>query len=100
MSEMSPDDIHAFLRETRIAKLAYLQPDGAPTIVPVWFEWDAGCIWISSFNSTRKNRELAANPRAAVVVDVALDAHRNMAVITTSVTKPAISEYLPGDRSP
>ncbi|MGH2633069.1 MAG: pyridoxamine 5'-phosphate oxidase family protein [Tepidiformaceae bacterium] len=40
MTEMTNDERDAFLHEARIAKLATLQSDGSPTIVPVWFEWD------------------------------------------------------------
>ncbi len=78
----SKEWVRTLLAQPVLARIATADlRSGQPHVVPVWFEWDAGCIWISSFNSTRKNRELAANPRAAVVVDVALDAHRNMAVI-------------------
>ena len=41
MTSMEPAALEAFLRETRIAKLAYLHANGSPTIVPIWFEWDA-----------------------------------------------------------
>jgi nitroimidazol reductase NimA-like FMN-containing flavoprotein (pyridoxamine 5'-phosphate oxidase superfamily) len=40
MASMTPGDVNAFLHETRIGKLSYLHPDGQPTIVPIWFEWD------------------------------------------------------------
>lgn len=74
--------VQALLAQPVLARIATADlRSGQPHVVPVWFEWDAGCVWISSFNSTRKNRELASNPRAAVVIDVALDAHRNQAVI-------------------
>ena len=40
MAEMTPSQRDDFLRETRIAKLATLNADGSPTIVPVWYDWD------------------------------------------------------------
>jgi len=40
-----------------------------PHVVPVWFYWDGGCLWISGFRSTRKFKELKLNPRCAVLVD-------------------------------
>lgn len=41
-----------------------------PHVVPVWFEWDGEAVWISSFDSTRKMRDLEGNPRVSFVVDV------------------------------
>lgn len=41
-----------------------------PHVVPVWFEWDGEGVWISSFDSTRKMRDLEGNPRVSFVVDV------------------------------
>ena len=42
-----------------------------PHVVPVWFEWDGERIWISSFRSTRKIREIMHNPLVSIVIDVA-----------------------------
>lgn len=44
-----------------------------PHVVPVWFEWDGEAVWISSFDSTRKMRDLEGNPRVSFVVDVDAD---------------------------
>jgi hypothetical protein len=52
-----------------------------PHVVPVWFEWDGENLWISSFSSTRKNRDLARNPYAAAVIDEAPSGVENWAVI-------------------
>jgi general stress protein 26 len=39
--------------------------------VPVWYEWDGESLWISTFRSTRKVRELAANPQCSIAIDSA-----------------------------
>jgi nitroimidazol reductase NimA-like FMN-containing flavoprotein (pyridoxamine 5'-phosphate oxidase superfamily) len=60
----------AFLRQPLIARLATCNPETLqPHVVPVWYEWDGGSIWISSFRSTRKVREIIQNPLASLVVD-------------------------------
>ncbi len=59
----------AFLRETRIAKLAYLQASGAPTIVPVWFEWDGSVARVFTSRGSRKAKRIAADPRVALSVE-------------------------------
>jgi general stress protein 26 len=62
--------VQAFLREPLIARLASCNPVTLqPHVVPVWYEWDGESIWISSFRSTRKVRELQANPLASLVID-------------------------------
>jgi PPOX class probable F420-dependent enzyme len=62
--------VRAFLQAPHIARLATCNPQTLqPHVVPVWYEWDGESAWISSFRSTRKVRELMANPRASLVVD-------------------------------
>jgi nitroimidazol reductase NimA-like FMN-containing flavoprotein (pyridoxamine 5'-phosphate oxidase superfamily) len=59
-----------FLHRPLIARLATCSPETLqPHVVPVWYEWDGDCIWISSFRSTRKIGEIRRNPRVSLVVD-------------------------------
>ncbi len=62
--------IDAVLAETVLARLATTNPKTMqPHVVPVWFLWDGDCVWISSFVSTRKIRELQHNPQGAVLIE-------------------------------
>ncbi|MEJ5312014.1 MAG: pyridoxamine 5'-phosphate oxidase family protein [Anaerolineae bacterium] len=64
--------IDTFLAAPLLARFATASPETLqPHVVPVWYEWDGETLWISSYESTRKIGELRANPRCAVVVDVA-----------------------------
>lgn len=66
----SQDWVQELLSRPILARLATADlRSGQPHVVPVWFEWDGGCLWISSFCSTRKNREIQRNPRVAVAID-------------------------------
>jgi hypothetical protein len=50
--------IESVLAEPVLARLATTNPKTMqPHVVPVWFMWEGGCVWISSFVSTRKIRE-------------------------------------------
>lgn len=69
MPEMTPGEVDAFLRETRIAKLAYLREGGAPTVVPVWFEWDGTVARVFTSRRSPKARWIAADPRVALSVE-------------------------------
>jgi PPOX class probable F420-dependent enzyme len=62
--------VRAFLDGAHLARLATCNPATLqPHVVPVWYEWDGELIWISSFRSTRKVREIRKNPRVSLVID-------------------------------
>lgn len=64
-------NVTEFLAGPHLARLATCNPESLqPHVVPVWYEWDGEFIWISSFRSTRKVREIGLNPRVSLVIDV------------------------------
>ena len=62
--------IEALLARPILARLATASPSGQPHVVPVWFLWEEGAAWVSSYQSTRKVKDLELNPRCALVVDL------------------------------
>ncbi len=74
--------IEQVLAEPVLARLATSNPKTMqPHVVPVWFMWDGECVWISSFVSTRKIRELKHNPRGAVLIESKQEAGKLTAVL-------------------
>jgi PPOX class probable F420-dependent enzyme len=69
MASMSSAEVDAFLKETRIGKLAYLATGGGPTIVPIWFEWDGEVARIFTSAGSRKVRRITEEPRVALSVE-------------------------------
>jgi hypothetical protein len=68
---LQPSWVSELLAGANLARLATCDPLSLqPHVVPVWYEWDGGSIWISSFRSTRKVRELKKNPLVSLVVDM------------------------------
>jgi len=61
--------IEALLAKPTLARLATASPSGQPHVVPVWFLWEEGAAWISSYQSTRKVKDLRRNPKCALIVD-------------------------------
>lgn len=65
-----PESVTEFLRESHLATLTTLRPDGSPHVVAVGFSWDpdAQLVRIITFAPSRKARNLLAQPgsRAAV----------------------------------
>ncbi|MCC6388827.1 MAG: TIGR03618 family F420-dependent PPOX class oxidoreductase [Dehalococcoidia bacterium] len=72
MASMSREQRDAFLREVRIAKLATLTAGGAPTVVPVWFEWDGVTARVFSSRSVQKVRNIQRDNRVALTVEEAV----------------------------
>lgn len=66
---MPPGELDAFLREPRIAKLATLNRDGSPNIVPVWFEWDGAAALVFTEATSAKVRRIRRDPLAALSVE-------------------------------
>ena len=62
--------VEEFLTRPLLGRLATASPDGQPHVVPVWFLWEDGAAWISSYRSTRKVIDLERNPKCALIVDV------------------------------
>lgn len=67
---LSREQINAYLDQPLLARMATASPETVqPHVVPVWYLWDGQSIWVHGHSSTRKFRELAANPRCSMVVD-------------------------------
>jgi pyridoxamine 5'-phosphate oxidase family protein len=71
--------------ERRLGRLATVQPDGLPHVVPVGWRYNAdlGTIDISgrNFAATKKFRNVAANPNVAFIVDDVLPPWRPRSVM-------------------
>ena len=54
---------------TRTGKLATVGADGTPHVVPIWFIEDNGTYVFSSGATTKKTRNIEANPKISLCVD-------------------------------
>jgi PPOX class probable F420-dependent enzyme len=69
MAAMTPEQRDAFLARPLIAKLATLNADGSPNVVPVWFEWWGGQALVFTSRGSPKVRRLARDNRVALSVE-------------------------------
>ncbi len=46
IGKLDNDEIEGFLAEAHIARLACLDADGWPYVVPCWHEWDGDAFWV------------------------------------------------------
>jgi PPOX class probable F420-dependent enzyme len=66
---MTKEELQAFLARPLVARLATVRPNGTPQIVPMWFLYEDGVMYMSTRTSAAKVKHLHKNPRVAVVVD-------------------------------
>ena len=63
------EPVDDFLRDRRIACLATEEPDGSAYLTAVWFLYEDGVVYVGTSGSSRKARNAAARPRAALMID-------------------------------
>lgn len=63
---LTPEEIADFLAGPVVARVATVDPDGAPYIAPVWQEWDGEAMWIVPRERTVWVQFLKQNPKVAV----------------------------------
>ena len=66
---MSQGEIEALLGEPRVSVLGTVDPDGSPALAPVWHLWRDGAAIVLTDRSSRKWRNIRANPRVSLCVD-------------------------------
>jgi PPOX class probable F420-dependent enzyme len=97
MRTMSTDEALAFLADgMRTGKLATTRADGAADVVPVWFVLDGDQIVFTCSGSSVKGRNLARDPRAALVVDDEAFPHAFVTVrgtVEMAVRPPDLREW-------
>ena len=67
---MTADEMQAFLARPLVAHLATVRANGSPQVVPMWFLYDNGVMYMSTRTWAAKVRHLRHNPHVAVEVDV------------------------------
>jgi hypothetical protein len=66
---MSAEEMHAFLAQPWIARVACLKPDGWPYVVPCWYHWDGVAFWVVPRAYSLWAHYMAVDSRVSVVVD-------------------------------
>ena len=76
IGKMSADEIDRFLAEPFLARVACLDDDHWPYVVPCWYHWDHAALWLVPRARSAWAHHLAARPRCAVTIDEASGADR------------------------
>lgn len=86
---LTPEDLHDYLMEQRTVRLATSTPDGRPQVVPLWFVWVDGTLFLNTTLGNLTVRNLEANPAASAVIDDGLSYSELRGVILTGVVERA-----------
>lgn len=62
-------DIERRLQKEHNLWLATVRPNGAPHLVPIWFVWAAGKIYLCTGADSVKVRNLMQNPRVSLALE-------------------------------
>jgi len=67
---LTPAEQREFFNRPLLARLATTRPDGAPYVVPLWFEWDAadGAFWLVIRERARFVPHLLREPRVCLSI--------------------------------
>jgi PPOX class probable F420-dependent enzyme len=81
MPKLSNSEIETFLSErNHLARIATVQPDGVPSVVPVWFICEDGKILITPRKHSAFLANLRRAPRAAITIDEEAGSYRKVLI--------------------
>lgn len=68
---LDPEEFNSFLNEGFLARLATMDGNGYPYIVPIWFEWEPneGIFWIIARERSKWAQMIIDNPKVALSID-------------------------------
>jgi nitroimidazol reductase NimA-like FMN-containing flavoprotein (pyridoxamine 5'-phosphate oxidase superfamily) len=66
---LSEEEMEGFLREQQTARVATVGPDGLPHVVPLWFVWHDGSLYLNSTLGNPTVENLLRTGTAAAVMD-------------------------------
>ena len=67
---LSDDELAELLRGAHTMRVGTVSPDGWPHVVPLWFVWHRGAIWVNNLRRSRRTRDLEAGSPVALCIDV------------------------------
>jgi PPOX class probable F420-dependent enzyme len=88
-----PEEVRPYFAAANYAHLATLLPDGSPHVVPLWVDVEGDQLVFLTVPGSRKDRNIAADPRVALSV---AQADHPFAMATA---RGRVTERIEGDRA-
>src|SRR5258706_2348538 len=70
---LTPDELEELLRTERTMRVGTISQNGSPHVVPLWFVWHDGTIWINNLRKARRSRDIQAGSRVSLCIDTGHD---------------------------
>ena len=67
---LTDHELAELLRDARTMRVGTVSSNGEPHVVPLWFVWHAGSIWINNLRKSRRTRDLRAGSPVALCIDM------------------------------
>ena len=78
MAAMTDQEIDTLLHEPQMAVLATADANGRPDGTPEWFDWDGERVRVLVHRTSRKARNIRANPQVSLTVDTRQPPYRGV----------------------
>jgi len=70
---LTQTELNDLLTHERTLRAATVSPDGFPHVVPLWFVWHDGAVWINSLRRSRRAHDVVAGSAVALCVDTGVE---------------------------
>lgn len=81
-------DRAALLNTARTAHCATVGADGVPHVVPLWFVWHDGMLYVNSLRRSQRGRHLAAGSPVSICIDAGVEYVELHGLVTTGRFEP------------
>jgi PPOX class probable F420-dependent enzyme len=88
------DELNELLGGAHIAVLGTVDPRGRPHLVPIWYLWRDGEALMLTARSSKKWRNILANPNASLCIDIKQPPYK-VAVLQGEASEATEIEYVP-----
>ena len=69
---LTADELDELLAGERTLRAGTVSPDGWPHVVPLWFVWQDGAVWINNLRRSKRSRDVEAGSPVALCVDTGI----------------------------
>lgn len=66
---LTPEELDELLDAERSVRVGTASPGGSPHVIPMWFVWLDGAVWLNSLIRSRRSSDLRAGSPVAVCAD-------------------------------
>lgn len=66
---LTDDELAEYLSSSRTLRIATVGDDGVPHVVPLWFVWHQGAVWLNSLATSERHGHLRSGRPVGLVID-------------------------------